>query len=203
MAFATIDVTKGITGTIPVANGGTGVASGTSGQFLKFTGTTTLASAGAGITHASMWRMTSDLTGPVDPISANLEKVDTDGYSSLGSDMTVSSGIWTFPTTGIWWIRGHGNLYFNGDSRHQHFAIHTTTNDSSYSLASSAYSSISKVESNATQQSSEADFIFDVTDTAQCKCKFAFENVTNSSVVLAGDSNHNFTWFQFTRLGDT
>ena len=45
MAFATIDVTKGITGTIPVANGGTGLASGTTGQFLKFTGSTTLASA--------------------------------------------------------------------------------------------------------------------------------------------------------------
>ena len=45
MAFATIDVTKGITGTIPVANGGTGLASGTSGQFLKFTGSTTVASA--------------------------------------------------------------------------------------------------------------------------------------------------------------
>ena len=44
MAFATIDVTKGITGTIPVANGGTGLSSGTTDQFLKFTGTTTLAS---------------------------------------------------------------------------------------------------------------------------------------------------------------
>ena len=44
MAFATIDVTKGITGTIPVANGGTGIASGTTGQFLKFTGSTTVAS---------------------------------------------------------------------------------------------------------------------------------------------------------------
>jgi P2-related tail formation protein len=44
MAFATIDVTKGITGTIPVANGGTGLASGTTGQFLKFTGSTTVAS---------------------------------------------------------------------------------------------------------------------------------------------------------------
>tara|TARA_Y100001937_G_scaffold49519_1_gene68958 strand:- start:182 stop:763 length:582 start_codon:yes stop_codon:yes gene_type:complete len=48
MAFATIDVTKGITGTIPVANGGTGVASGTTGQFLKFTGSTTLASSTLG-----------------------------------------------------------------------------------------------------------------------------------------------------------
>tara|TARA_R100001440_G_scaffold60110_1_gene79914 strand:- start:251 stop:817 length:567 start_codon:yes stop_codon:yes gene_type:complete len=45
MAFATIDVTKGITGTIPVANGGTGLTSGTTNQFLKFTGSTTLASA--------------------------------------------------------------------------------------------------------------------------------------------------------------
>jgi hypothetical protein len=48
MAFATIDVTKGITGTIPVANGGTGLASGTTGQFLKFTGSTTVASSALG-----------------------------------------------------------------------------------------------------------------------------------------------------------
>jgi len=52
MAFATIDVTKGITGTIaeanlptiPVTKGGTGLTAGTTGQFLKFTGSTTLAS---------------------------------------------------------------------------------------------------------------------------------------------------------------
>ena len=53
MAFATIDVTKGITGSVPTANlptipvtkGGTNLTSGTTDQFLKFTGTTTLASA--------------------------------------------------------------------------------------------------------------------------------------------------------------
>ena len=50
MAFATIDVTKGITGTIPVANGGTGLASGTTGQFIKFTGSTTVASSALGAT---------------------------------------------------------------------------------------------------------------------------------------------------------
>jgi len=50
MAFATIDMTKGITGTIPVANGGTGIASGTTGQFLKFSGTETLASSALGAT---------------------------------------------------------------------------------------------------------------------------------------------------------
>jgi len=58
MAFATIgtagiqaqsiDLSTKVTGTLPVPNGGLGIASGTSGQFLKFTGTETLASAEAG-----------------------------------------------------------------------------------------------------------------------------------------------------------
>jgi len=158
---------------------------------------------GVGITHASQWRMSSDVTGGVYPISANLEKVDTDGYSSIGSDMTVSSGLWTFPTTGKWLIRGHADVYFNGDSRHQHFSIYTTTDNSNYNLASTAYMSIKQAESNATQNSCEVDFFFDVTNTTNCKCLFAFENLTNSGVTLAGGSSASYTWFTFLRLGDT
>ena len=58
MAFATIgtrgiqaqsvDLSSKVTGTLPVPNGGLGIASGTTGQFLKFTGTETLAPAEAG-----------------------------------------------------------------------------------------------------------------------------------------------------------
>ena len=35
MAFATIDVTKGITGTLPTANGGTGATSFSPGKVLQ------------------------------------------------------------------------------------------------------------------------------------------------------------------------
>ena len=48
MALSKIDIANMLTGVAPVANGGTGVSSGTTGQFLKFTGTTTLASGAAG-----------------------------------------------------------------------------------------------------------------------------------------------------------
>ena len=48
MPFTKIDLTKGITGTMPVANGGTGLASGTTGQFLKFTGSTVIGTGEAG-----------------------------------------------------------------------------------------------------------------------------------------------------------
>jgi len=40
-----VNLSTNTTGTLAVANGGTGLASGTSGQFLKFTGSTTVASA--------------------------------------------------------------------------------------------------------------------------------------------------------------
>ena len=45
MALSKIDISKMTTGTTPVTQGGTGITSGTTDQFLKFTGTTTIASA--------------------------------------------------------------------------------------------------------------------------------------------------------------
>ena len=48
MALTRLPMVNAVSGTLAVANGGTGVASGTTAQFLKFTGTTTLASGAAG-----------------------------------------------------------------------------------------------------------------------------------------------------------
>jgi hypothetical protein len=45
-----INLATNTTGTLGVANGGTGLTSGTSGQFLKFTGSTTVASSALGDT---------------------------------------------------------------------------------------------------------------------------------------------------------
>ena len=77
MALSKIDVSKMITGTlatgnlptVPVTKGGTGLTSGTTDQFLKFTGTTTVASAAvvAGLEEADQWRITSEFTGAANP----------------------------------------------------------------------------------------------------------------------------------------
>ena len=75
MAFATIDVTKGITGTIPVANGGTGLTSGTTGQFLKFTGTTTVASSAVD-------------AGKIAQVIQTIFSTDTDFAASSFGDIT-------------------------------------------------------------------------------------------------------------------
>jgi len=44
----TINLATEVTGTLPIVNGGLGLTSGTTGEFLKFTGSTTLASGAAG-----------------------------------------------------------------------------------------------------------------------------------------------------------
>ena len=78
MALSKIDVANMVTGATPVANGGTGLTSGTTNQFLKFTGSTTLASAAdnAGITEFDQWRFAADQTG-LNYLTSNLERVDT------------------------------------------------------------------------------------------------------------------------------
>ena len=55
---------------------------------------------GAGISVADQWRLTANITGTNAVISSNLERVNTGGQGSLGSAMSVSSGVWTFPSTG-------------------------------------------------------------------------------------------------------
>jgi len=85
MAFATIDMTKGITGvtptanlpTIPVTKGGTNLTSGTTDQFLKFTGTTTLASAAD---NAGIYNLIAATDLPSEGTSFTMDNVFTDTY---------------------------------------------------------------------------------------------------------------------------
>ena len=55
---------------------------------------------GGGITMSDNWRVTTSFTGNADPIASNWERNDTaPSLSYLGSQMTESSGIFSFPVT--------------------------------------------------------------------------------------------------------
>ena len=204
MAFATIDVTKGITGTIPVANGGTGLTSGTTGQFLKFTGTTTVASAAvsAGISMADQWRLTTTFQGDANPIASNLERVDTTGQGYIGSAMTQSSGIFTFPSTGVYEVKFNADCYYNGNSRYMTGYIYGTTDNSNYNLLSANRLFIQQTDSQSTSNSLITSTFFDVTSTSNCKVKFRAETEDNGAYFY-GNTDESSTYMTFIRLGDT
>jgi hypothetical protein len=140
-----------------------------------------------GITMADQWRLNANKTG-TGVISANLERVDTDGYGQLGTGMTESSGNFTFPSTGIYLI----GLTIATDNN-VNVSIETTQDNSSYNAAA-----VAKADSST--QTGTTQFIFDVTDTSTHKVNF---NVFSISGTLQGSTDLNNTSFTFIRLGDT
>ena len=155
-----------------------------------------------GITTASQWRLTTSATGDLEPIASNWEVNDTTGYGSLGSAMSESSGVFTFPSTGFWLITFICTWYLNGSSKWVEADIRTTTNNSSYTNASETYSHITQSESDTTYTTATAQTIFDVTNTSNCKVQFR-SRVNNDSTTTYGSSSLNATGVTFVRLGDT
>ena len=151
-----------------------------------------------GITVADQWRITANITANADPISANLEQIDTAGQGTLGSAMTVSSGIFTFPSTGIYLVEltGAGQTVGSGDNIS--LEIYVTTNNSSYTAV--AYSAGG--DGGQRNQALKTSTLIDVTDTSNVKVKFAAGSITSGSLFY-GSSTRNDTFFTFIRLGDT
>ena len=92
---------------------------------------------GGGITMADQWRQSasSSISGQDKTyITSNWERTDSDSYGTIGSAMTESSGVFTFPTTGIYYLQ----FFFQGKntsgsvSRYTDGFIDVTTDNSSY-----------------------------------------------------------------------
>jgi hypothetical protein len=158
---------------------------------------------GAGISMVDRFRLSADLTGTNQPITSNLERSDETGAGFIGTGMTQSSGIFTFPSTGIYLIQAQFAFQLDGSARYISPAILITTNNSSYTLVSSTDVFISRVASLTTWTMAFFSHTFDVTDVSTHKVKFDVESSANTSTVTRGTTTSDLTAFTFIRLGDT
>ena len=150
-----------------------------------------------GITEADQFRLTANKTDASD-ITANLERNDNN-FSVIGSGMSESSGIFTFPQTGIYLIIAQGRWLSNGSaSLYMGIKMQMTTNNSSYANVSLAYESAS---TNA-YANTYINSIVDITATSTHKVKFV-RDASGTQSQLQGDTTTNTTAFTFIRLGDT
>ncbi len=158
---------------------------------------------GGGITMAQQWRLSANFTGSQEPITSNLEIADTYGYGTLGSNMTESSGIFSFPSTGYYLIRTDHTINNPGNfERVASMNVFTTTDNSNYNQSVQSCISVTPSGGVNTVQSASSTFIFDVTNTTTHKIQFQV-NVISGATVTRGDTNMNETTFTFIRLGDT
>ena len=181
------------------------VADGTAGQVLQTDGSGNLSwvtpATTNGITMADSWMIDSNTSvgGGESDITSNWKRQVT-GQSMIGvigSAMTESSGIFTFPTTGIYLI----TTSFSGSNAGDYFGIKTRAtadNGSSYSSIGLSY--------NSTSNSSQyyevtAQAIFDVTNVSTHKVKFRYES--QASGTINGHSADKRSGVTFIRIGDT
>ena len=160
-----------------------------------------------GITVADQWRLNTNLSPSgtsLEIITANLERVDTSGQGTLGSAMTQSSGVFTFPSTGIYLVRA--SIQFQNDgttARYCQNYIQVTTNNSDFTTVTEGSGNISS-GSGSTYEQVPSQTLIDVTDTSNVKVKFGFLVAsTSGSMTIYASSTTNRTYFNFIRLGDT
>jgi hypothetical protein len=153
-----------------------------------------------GITEADQWRLTANvtLTNPAAFVTSNWERNDNSGYGGIGTGMTESSGVFSFPSTGIYLIQSHASFEQTGGTSDQNALFtYSTINNSSYTQQTS---NLSAGATGTDHNNASSSFLFDVTDVSNCKVKF---EQYGFSAILRGSSTQNRTHITFIRLGDT
>ncbi len=155
-----------------------------------------------GITNRQIWLLTTglSLTGSSSfaYITANQSESTVAGYARLGDAMTVSSGVFTFPTTGIWAVDA---IYqFSGGQGYARGEIHVTMDAGAdgYSVVSRSAEGTVSVAGEYANLSISAQI--DVTDVSNIKVKFT---QGGTATALGGGVSIGQTSFTFTRIGDT
>jgi hypothetical protein len=136
-----VNLASNVTGTLPVGNGGIGIASGTTDQFLKFTGTTTLASA-------------ADNAGGLVLLSSGSTTSTTSSIAITGTQVTSTYD--------------HYRLFLNGkaeaDNKYIYMRYRNSSNDG---LISSNYSfEVKRMGATNIQYSTTASTYIDLTQLA-------------------------------------
>ncbi len=189
-------------------------ADGSANQVMKTDGSGNLAftSLVSGITEFDMWYLhtnhsadaTSIILGRSDSSTANRitnlsSNLRVSAQIGTGMSLDTSTGYYTFPSTGKWFIivNCHVNLY--GDDNAGIITKVTSDNGSNWYSHSLAYTG----QASGTTPHSASSFAFlDITDVSNQKVRFDQDSLGTNSYII-GNSSYIRTSFTFVRIGDT
>ena len=174
---------------------------GNADQVLKTDGSGNLdwvaQSSGGGVTHLDTWRITSNITSDAVPITAwsNSAAYPT-LQPTLGTAMSHSSGLFTFPVTGYWEV--------------QFFAQWQITGSDNMNIYIQAYEADGTTLRSVSQATVGDSSFFDqinltsylnITNVANQTVNFAVNSISNAS--LLGASDRDKTYVVFKRIADS
>ena len=152
-----------------------------------------------GITEVDQWGLTTNQTSDTDPVTAFARVSGNGAASPLGTGMSVSSGIFTFPSTGKYLVYSKAKFSVN-DSDSVAFNTLVTLDNSSYTVVTACSDGLNGTGQNRDAGASTMYFL-DVTDTSQVKVKFSVSSLSSGSSMIGSTT---FTSGAiFIRMGDT
>ena len=149
------------------------------------------------ITMVDSWGLSSGSNLTNEYVTSNWTRRTGTHGGNIGNAMTESSGVFTFPQSGLYYMSAQFGLYaVGGTQAYGGIKVHLSTNGgSSYSNVSDSYTSMQ----NTQYASLSHQELFDVTDASQFKIKFQ----TDSSNTMSVQGGQGRTSLIFVRYGDT
>ena len=171
-----------------------GVGTASPATALDVNGTATVGALSDGTVTKSkiafhLWKLAGNLSvssGAAD-ITANMTQVE-----AVGSVLSVSSGVFTFPYIGKWRIQYQILSSSSAAAAYRGGAISATTDGSNFSEIRNGFTS----NTSSTYFAVDINYTFDCTNVSTHKIKFRTENAASGTISQG-------TNFSFTYLGDT
>jgi F0F1-type ATP synthase membrane subunit c/vacuolar-type H+-ATPase subunit K len=201
-----VDTIQDADGNNIINESGNTITIGASGDTISIPSGATLANSGTvtgitqGITMVDSFRLNANqsVSGNGTSLISNYERVDTFSPGFIGTGMTESSGIFTFPSTGIYKITSVMHFLASADSNYLRINHEISTDSgSSFDAQGEANTHAKNGQYAAATQIST----FDVTNTSTHQIRFQFRH--NNSGNLIGATTQTRTGFLFERLGNT
>ncbi len=166
----------------------------------------TSAKLGSDVSQGITFYETMRLTGSGGDVNGAFESTDTGNPAKKligGSGMSASSGIFTFPATGMYLLMCKLRFYADADIQYNNFTIRTTNDNFSSNDVESAEASASwgTHYSSTNLENMSLDYVFDCENTSTHKFKMRYSST--GTVTVAGSSSSNNTYVTVVRLGDT
>ena len=158
---------------------------------------------GGGITGYDRFKLSSGFTGDSQPITSNLSRTAHGEFEKIGSGMSESSGVFTFPETGLWKVQA--TVQFYGDANaYGRVQINWSTNSGTSYTASGwgDNSSWGQPNGNNGQYQTIISSIINVTNASTFRVTFEAEQQDDSDGKVYGASA-DATYIEFTRLADS